>query len=174
MRILSACSKEEVLNHWKQIDSFKDCPHTASWRKKIWSPLPTNTRWYDAEIEEKDLERIFIISSDEWSYLSRSFKLINVVGELKKETDTEIARRILDLIEMFRRNSHNLDRKLTIVSPSLEGNFTIIDGNKRSIALFKIGKLIGNRIYLGISTKIIDYPWAERAILARKLNLDKC
>jgi hypothetical protein len=166
MRILSACSKEEVLGHWKQVDRFKNCPHVALWRKKIWSPLPANTRWYNAEIEEKDLERIFIISSDEWSCLSQSFKLVDVVRGLEKEKDTEIARRVVDLIGMLRKNPHSLDRKLTLVSPSLEDNFTMIDGNKRSIALCNIGKLIGNRIYLGMSTKITDYPWAERAMLS--------
>jgi len=87
MRTLSACSKEDVFSHWKQVDSFKNCPHVTSWRKRISSPLPTNTRWFKAEIEEKDLEKIFIISSDEWSSLSRSFKLVNVAGEFRSHYD---------------------------------------------------------------------------------------
>jgi hypothetical protein len=164
MRILSVCSKEEVYRHWEQVDRFKNCPHVAVWRKRIWSPLPADIRWYNAEIEDEDLKRIFIISSDEWCCLSRTFKLMDVAGEVAKRADNEIVCRIHDLIGRFKENPESLDRKLTMVSPSFEGNFTVIDGNKRAVVLHSIGELAGNRIYLGISEKIVDYRWAERAM----------
>jgi len=174
VRILSACSKEDVYGHWNQVDSFKNCLHAASWRKRIWSPLPTNTRWFNSEIEVKDLERIFIISSDEWSSLDRSFKLISVAERFEKKVDSDIACRILDLVDRFKEDAVSLDRKLTMVSASLKGNFTIIDGNKRAVALHKIGKLAGNRVYLGISANITEYRWAKQAMHSQDTGGNLC
>lgn len=164
MRTLRECSSKAVLNHWEQVDSSKSCPHATLWRKRIWAPLPTNIRWYEAEIEKKDLERVFIISSDEWSCFSRSFRLTDVAREISKHPDSNIARTIFDLIERFRKGSDNFDKKLTIVSPSLNGDFTVIDGNKRLIALHSVDALAGSTVYLGISTMITNYPWAKRVI----------
>lgn len=154
--------REDVLSHWEHVDNSKNCPHVAFWRERMWEPLPTNIRWYEAEIEKKDLERIFIISSDEWCQFSKSFKLIDVARAISKDADSTIARAILDFTERFSRESDTLDSKLTIVSPSLNGDFTVVDGNKRSIALYNIDKLVGSNIYLGISTLIVNYPWAKR------------
>jgi hypothetical protein len=168
MKIQRRCFKGEALTHWKQVDRLKECPHKAVWRERIWAPLPTNMEWYKAEVEEKDLERIFVISSNEWSDLSRSFRVVDISEKVAENTDNEIACEILGLTGKLRENPESFDRKIIMVGASFEGNFTLIDGNKRAIALNKVGKLIGNNIYLGISPKITSYRWAEQAMLSQK------
>jgi len=62
---------------------------------------------------------------------------------------------------IYEENINGLDRKLILVSPSHTGNFTIIEGNKRAVALLSMNKLVGNQIYLGISKQILRYLWAR-------------
>jgi len=37
--------------------------------------LPKDIQWYLAEVEAEDLEKIFIISSDDWKTITPKFKL---------------------------------------------------------------------------------------------------
>lgn len=70
---------------------------------------------------------------------------------------------ILAKKRIYQSDIGGLDRRLILVAPSIEGNFTIIEGNKRAVALLIIGKLVGNQIYLGISNEIRNYIWARHS-----------
>jgi hypothetical protein len=88
---------------------------------------------------------------------------VDVAQGFTKENSTDIANKIREFTEILQENLTYLDSRLIIVSPSLKGNFTLIDGNKRAVALYRIGRLVGNRAYLGISPDVVNYRWASRA-----------
>ena len=133
----------------------------TQWRNDIRDSLPSNIKWFVAEIEEKDLEKTYIISSDDWKNLTQTFKLLDVVDALNKGLNDDKIKNILAKRSIYESNINGLDRKFTLVSPSTEGNFTIIEGNKRAVALQSLNKLVGNQIYLGVSNKINNYWWAR-------------
>lgn len=70
-------------------------------------------------------------------------------------------------IPLYEENIDSIDRKIILVSPNIEGNFTILEGNKRAVALQSINRLTGNIAYLGISDWIKEYGWANYANLYR-------
>ena len=59
LRIIRNCSAIEVWNHWKEVEGFSD----AYFRWDIRGKLPSDITGYVAQIEEQDLEDIFIISA---------------------------------------------------------------------------------------------------------------
>jgi len=63
----------------------------------------------------------------------------------------------------FRRDFNGLDSRLILVAENLGGTFTIIEGCKRSVALGNLNKLMGLKIYLGISPGIKTYIWSRYA-----------
>lgn len=117
-----------------------------------------------AEIEEEDIEKIFIISSDDWRSITKTFRLLDTVKSLNSAKNDDKVKNILAKKEIYQRDINGLDRKFILVSPSVNGNFTIIEGNKRAVALLSMNKLVGNQIYLGISSKIKNYWWARYSL----------
>lgn len=159
MKPIKGCLQDEVWNHWKKVEKIHD--GVVDWRWDIRSPLPNNLQWFLTEIEEKDLPKIYIISSDDWKTLTQSFRFLEVVDALEKNVNDE---KIIDIKAkraIYQRDINGLDRKLVLVCPTTEGNFTIIEGNKRAVALQSIGKLVGTQIYLGVSSQIQNYKWAR-------------
>ena len=117
-----------------------------------------------AEIEEKDIERIFIISSDDWRNITQSFRLLDTVKSLNSLKDDGKVKNILAKKAIYQRDIDSLDRRFILVSLSVNGNFTIIEGNKRALALLSMNELVGNQIYLGVSSKIRNYVWARYSL----------
>jgi len=157
VKIVKIVSEDEVWIHWKKVEGHI----SDQFRWDIRGRLPDDIQWYLAEIEEEDIEKIFIISSDDWRAITRTFRVIDSVNSLYQGIIDEKTDNILRKKALYEKDLDALDRKFILVSPSIEGNFTIIEGNKRVVALHSINRLIGNRIYLGISKKIIDYVWAR-------------
>lgn len=159
LKIVKNCSANEVWSHWRRVEGFSN-PY---FRWDVRGILPSNIESYFAQIEEKDLEKMFFISSDDWKKLSETFRLFDVVDAID-HVDDEKVKNILDKEEIYQKDIDALDRKFILVAPSIKGNFTIIEGNKRAVALQRLGKLVGNQIYLGISNGIKEYWWARYSV----------
>ena len=159
MKPIKGCQQEEIWNHWKKIEKIAD--DSITWREDIRNPLPNDIKWFLVEIEEKDLPKIYIISSDDWKIITKSFKLLDAVRVLNSDLIDGKIKTIKEMKKIYEHDIDGLDRKFILVSPSVGGNFTIIEGNKRSMALQSINKLIGSQMYLGVSNKIRYYKWAR-------------
>lgn len=166
MRIIRECSQKEVLDHWRALYNYK----TVFFRCDILEKLPNDLKWFEVEIQPDDLEKIFIISSGDWAEagITVTFKVVEVVDYLKKGvSDDRIMPSILEKKRTYEDDINAIDRKFILVSPTLEGNYTILDGNKRAVALQSIDKLVGNVVYLGVSESIRKYVLAHYANRAR-------
>lgn len=157
MKILREVDETEVLDHWKQVEGFS----SDDFRTDIRDPLPNDMNWYIAEIESEDIENIFIISSTDWLNVSPTYRLAEVVDTLSSGKIDEKIPNILEKRELYRKNIDSLDRLFIYVAPNLNGNYTIIEGNKRSVALQDLNLLVRNKIYLGLSEGISGYWWAR-------------
>ena len=66
---------------------------------------------------------------------------------------------------VFLESGRSLDTKLIAVTHdnALNGPFTLIEGNRRSVAFTYLNTIVGTKIYIGISDAIKNYRWAYRA-----------
>jgi hypothetical protein len=83
------------------------------------------------------------------------FRLTTAVRNYKNESgggDRLI--RIKGAEQKFLESMASLDTKFLYVSDNDFGPYTIIEGNKRSVALTAIDRIIGIQVYLGISRSI--------------------
>jgi len=172
MKPIKEVTQEEVWEHWKCIEKWS----IEKFRWDIREDLVEHydMRWFLAEIEKEDLENMFIISSDDWRVITKTFRLLETVKEFQqdvnekriKDIPRERLKKVCDIQVkklIYEEDIYGLDRKLILVSPSPTGNFTIIEGNIRAVALLSMNKLVGNQIYLGISKQILQYLWARHS-----------
>lgn len=176
MKIVGSVAQDEVWDHWFRTENYARHESLTgeslrqaieNWRSDIKQPLPSDIRWHEAVLEQTDVSRLFIISSDDWSDISRRTFLVSSVAESLNETfSNEDSLRISSDIKRklcFLESGGTLDTKLILVSDKVVGPFTIIEGNRRAVALRCLNRLAGTRIYLGISRGITDYGWSRYA-----------
>ena len=163
MRIIRECTIDEVVAHWRDVEQWR----VPISRTDILDPLPDDIRWYEAEIQTADIDNLFIISSDDWRTITDSFRVNDTVEIL----DSGLQDKKITIINRYRacfeKTLNSKYRRLIIVSPSFEGNFTILEGNKRAVALSSINQLRGTPVFLGVSSDIEHYGWARYANRAR-------
>ncbi|MCW3988817.1 MAG: hypothetical protein NWE88_01930 [Candidatus Bathyarchaeota archaeon] len=164
MKIMRECSQQEVLDHWRKSYGYK----TIFFRCDILERVQNDLEWFEVEIEEEDIEKIFIISSDDWgpsdARITTKFRVVEVAENLIKGIrDTRIMPKIIEYRKKFEEEIDSIDKKFILISSRLEGNFTILDGNKRSVALQSIDQLIGTIIYLGVSESVNNCVCARYA-----------
>ncbi len=171
MRIVRSVTQDEVWDHWFRTENY-GCykPLTGeslkqeieNWRSDIKSPLPSDTRWHEAVIEQADVSRLFIISSDDWADISGYTFLVSFVAENLNAAFSNKGSDIKKKLS-FLESGGALDTRLILVSDKVSGPFTVIEGNRRAVALLCLNKLVETRIYLGISRGITDYVWSRYA-----------
>ena len=170
MKLIKEVTQEQVWEHWKNVEKLTGDKFRWDIRKDLVEHY--DMRWFLAETEKEDLENMFIISSDDWRVITKTFRLLETVKEFQLDVNekriedipVERLKKVCDIQAkklIYEENINGLDRKLILVSPSHTGNFTIIEGNKRAVALLSMNKLVGNQIYLGISKQILRYLWAR-------------
>jgi hypothetical protein len=55
MKPIKGCKQDEVWAHWKRVEKIPE--NDTGWRGDIRDPLPTNLKWFLAEIEQKTFPR---------------------------------------------------------------------------------------------------------------------
>ena len=165
MKILGKISEQQVWDHWMAVER-----HTKSdFRKDIRNPLPQDIRWCKAEIEELDLDKLFIISSSDWTDISNgTFKVLDVAAKIKSEIvsdNKDTVRLETDILKKinFINCGGSLDPVLFLVAPTVDGNFTLIEGNRRAVVFSLLNRIIECPVFLGLSTDILKYNWARKS-----------
>lgn len=161
MKIVKKVNQDEVWNHWKSVESFT----TDDFRSDIRNPLPDDLDWVLAIVEKEDVDSFFIISSDDWKQerlCGPDFKLTTAITNYSNTPSSNGKYGDIRAKELLLSSDQNaLDTKLILVSPSKKGPYTIIEGNKRAIALGKLQKIVGLEFFFGTSPSIKDYLWAR-------------
>ncbi len=144
---------------------------SIDFRSDIRSKLPTDLTWYECEVEQQDIDRLFIISSNDWSDISGgSFRVADVAARLElSSADTYtawIASEIRGKIGHV-TSGNQLDTRVVAItdSPSLFGPFTLIEGNRRSVTFLLCCTFVGSKISVGYSSVVVDCVWARHTYL---------
>ena len=124
--------------------------------------------WYRGEIEKADIEHIFNISSDDWKQdgiCVPDFKLMTSSRNIQNSFQGNKQRDILNKLNTFQDKPELLDKVLFLVADKLDGPFTLIEGNRRGVALCILENLAGIEVFLGVSPSIKSYKWARYSYL---------
>ena len=155
MKIIKEIKQDEVWKHWKNVEGWVD----DNFRSDIRDKLPDNLQWYISILETFDIGKTFIISSNDWRDNDRlcipDFKLLTAMSNYQVSLNTtskygDIRKKEL----VLKNNLMGIDTKLFLIAPMQTGPFTIIEGNRRAIALGNLGKLNKLEIFLGVSSQI--------------------
>ncbi|MEM7810373.1 MAG: hypothetical protein AAF532_02700 [Planctomycetota bacterium] len=158
MKSIRSVDAEEVYGYWRE---WEGVPPGRELRGDITRPLPQDVVWCRAVLEGQDASGLYLISSDDLGAISRKSFLVREAAENVKSgfRDSDHSLRLDNLLE----RDDGFDPRLVVVSDSIEGPFTIIEGNHRAILMEMDGTLVGQEIYLGMSSAIRDYTWARKA-----------
>jgi len=133
--------------------------------RSLWKQLPSDTEWFEAEMEIRDLERIRVFPRAQW----RRFAL----GDFDL---TQVAQRIIDdryrarasatfLAKIDDLREHSKDGSLSgavlLIGLDERGPFTILDGNHRMVtAMLSSSPDLGRfRFYCGLSPNMAQCCW---------------
>lgn len=164
MKIIKKVNQSEVFGHWENVEKI-----SITQRADIVFPLVAyqDLFWNLVEVESIDLDKIYIISSDDWKkdgLCDPDFKLItaiqNYIASAKQEGKYADIKAKEDV---FISKPEVLDIKFILVSNNESGPYTIIEGNKRSVALGKLNTFVGLKVYLGVSPAIKHYVWSRHS-----------
>jgi hypothetical protein len=148
-------------------------------RIAIWKEIPKISEWLEVEIEEVDIDRLYILPVYDW-YLDtgRSFKLIDTIENLSPDRGYKFEniprQQILHyekITNMIRNPPTDLNGVVIITSNIEKGLYTIIDGTHRSSVLAKKGRLVHLRAYIGIAPNLSNCIWSiERVDIKKHLS----
>ena len=162
MKVINQVNQSEVFNHWEKVEKI-----SIAQRADIILPLVAyaDLEWSLVRLEGVDLDKLYIISSDDWrddGLCVPDFKLTTAINNYQGSTKSQ--GKFADIAakeQVFASNSNALDTKFVLVSIDQNGPFTLIEGNKRSVALGNLGKLTGLEMFLGTSPAIKNYVWSR-------------
>lgn len=120
---------------------------------EIWRQFPLETCWIDAEIEDDDASRIFVIGSGDWKTDFGSYRLSEVAAQQYDIDDKRKHRSRIVAMQQAIEAGLQLGRPI-LISSSGEGPFVIMDGNHRLVAHHRAGKLGGLPVYVGLHHRI--------------------
>jgi hypothetical protein len=163
MRPIEKVSQDTVWEHWRQVEGLD----SLITRSDILDTLPKDLQWYRCIIQPIDIRRLYVISSQDWHHISgRTFRVLDAARNIENNSGDIKPLHIIENIRekvRFIKSGGELDRGLITItdSPSLSGPFTIIEGNRRSVAFACCRMLSGNTVFVGTSPGVVDCTWAK-------------
>ncbi len=156
----------------KEAAKRKDILFKRLGRSAILDKLPQDVSWKLAEIEESDIDQIYSIPVFDWFLdTGKTFRFKFILDHLSPKRgpfpSPKTHHQIIDEII----KSGKIEGKLVVVTPSVKGKITIIDGIHRGSALLIKNQLIGKTVNLGISPGIATWDWSvEDMVLIPKIQ----
>lgn len=149
-------SEKEVFDYWHFCkNSLRRLPLRTD---IINDKFPRDAEWYNAQIEEHDIEKMFLISVEDFRELSQGTWTLPASCE-KYSTDY-YDKNHTPRFESLKEINDTFDTRLILVSDSASGPFTIIDGNHRAILLLQEQRLVGTNVFLGVHPKFREFDHA--------------
>jgi hypothetical protein len=155
--------QQDVWNHWQRVEQHL----SPNFRSDIRDRLPHDLVWSRYEVQSEDIDRLFIISSEDWLDISGgTFKVADVVTRLNLPSSDSNTKRIANNIQdklRFLSSGGQLDSQLIAITnnPAQSGPFTFIEGNKRAVAFQHLRCLVGVTIFVGCSPSVVHCWWAR-------------
>jgi hypothetical protein len=136
-------------------------------RGHMWRELPTDTQWWEAEIENRDLDLIHVFPRAPWRQLAGpSFQLREIVNRIRAK---RFANGSSDFVARVQALSYRLRIEQSSSSVLLIGvdehqPLTILEGNHRLTAALLVGESLLRsrfRVLVGFSPRMTESCWYE-------------
>jgi hypothetical protein len=173
MKNLVHVHADEVLGAWRRLEGIG--PPESLRTDILNSTFPHATEWFVADIEQSDLDLMYMIPVDDFGILSNHTWELRSAADYFSETffagnydqsHPDHAKRLGRLLEWKDRDCS----RLIIVSDSVAGPFTILDGNHRAVLRAHAHNLIGATVYLGLHSQIRAFSWARHSFERRAMQ----
>ena len=132
----------------------------------ILDSVPKNINWHEVEIEEVDIEKIYLLAIWDWFLdTGKTYKLSDIPTHLSSPHGHRVTNfpPPLDHKKKIEEMSNSLQGEIAdivmIATNTDAGPFTVIDGTHRSSLLAIRGQLPGTKAYLGISPDLTQCVW---------------
>ncbi|MBF0339619.1 MAG: polysaccharide deacetylase family protein [Magnetococcales bacterium] len=148
----------------------------ASWRrtaggapvagKSIWERLPAGVQWFSYRLDTRDMENLHVFGTGDWLMFAgqQSHRLSAIAAGIGAGED---ALQHHSRINGFRRAIGMGERyePLILIGASEQGPFMILDGNHRAIAMWQLGALAGQAVFLGVHPRMSEeLEWFRNVI----------
>jgi hypothetical protein len=161
MKILIEVPEQSVYDYWALHDKRDN---DSRLRPDITGSnlnYPQGITWYSAEIDDSDIEKLYVISTGD-------FKIISGGTWLVLQCALNYPRGIgeqhhLDRINRLLVKPGGFDPRIITVSNSADGPLTIIEGNHRAMIMQNRNILIGQYCFLGLHKDMRNYSHLRKA-----------
>ena len=148
---------DDVLPCWRR--NANNAPRPNS---DIWRPLPIGIAWEKAQIEARDIERLFLIGSSDFKDTFGTYRLSEIRLPFPTRTDDRHYNLPLSMQQSLLQGK-DLDMPIC-VSDSRDGNVIIIDGCHRCLAHLLNESMEGVEIFLGVKDGLhCEFSWSHPA-----------
>ena len=163
MKVLNRTDESAMLAYWRDYERIP--PERPVRPDILHADFPQDAVWYRAQIEARDILRLFMISVHDFGPISCNTWLLATAAQNYAQgfKDPDHTLRIQKLLAR-----ESFDPRLIVVADSLDGPYTIIDGNHRAIILAERNQLIGQECFLGIHPRIRQFNHAGMAYRNRR------
>jgi hypothetical protein len=134
-------------------------------RGHMWRELPSDTQWWEVEIESEDLDRIRVFPRAQWRRISGgSFSLRNVVDRIRRRDFAGVPASVLNKIHMLRYRFRTEGPHSTVLLIGIDDQqpLTILEGNHRLAAALLVSPVVAQkrfRVFAGLSPRMAESCW---------------
>ena len=146
-------------------------------RSAILARLPAELEWHESEFEPQDVDKLYILPVFDW-YMDtgETFKVSDTLIHLSDTRGYHLPQLGSAEVLHFQTVNKIIESppedfgEVILIASSQDGPYTVIDGTHRSVALLKMGKLIGSDCFVGVGN-LSQCIWSiERLDLSHHLD----
>ena len=134
----------------------------------LWKELPSDTEWYEVELNEADLDKVQVFPRAQWRRIAQgNFVITDVVERLQARRDAATNPFLTKIAEIRERlqEEDSMPGSVVLIGLSESEPFTIIDGNHRFAAAVLEGRMHQLRFLCGLSPRMTQCCWYRTNLL---------
>jgi len=136
-------------------------------RGHMWRELPSNTQWWEVEIEPQDLERVRVFPRAQWRRVANgSFLLKDIVKRIRTKAFRGKTRDFISKVQAlsYYLRNHEDNSAVLLIGIDDEHPVTVLEGNHRlTAALLASPSVLQTRfrVYCGMSPAMSQSCWYQ-------------
>jgi O-antigen/teichoic acid export membrane protein len=128
--------------------------------RALWTELPLDTQWYEAEIRTANLDQIRVFPRAQWTRMARgNFSITKVAERIRRRSDEDpFVGKISEIRQTLAEKSLTTGSVILIGVNEFDP-LTVLDGNHRFVAGVLEGKLERLKFVCGLSANMTQCCW---------------
>lgn len=136
-------------------------------RGHMWRELPSDTQWWEVEIEPQDLQRVRVFPRAQWRRVANgSFLLKDIVKRIKTKSFRGRTRNFISKVQAlsYYLRNHQDDSAVLLIGINDHNAVTVLEGNHRlTAALLASPDILQSRfrVFCGLSPRMSESCWYQ-------------